>query len=359
MYGMSGVGRYIQFLLDQIISSEINDLEFVLIDYQNKLSKYKNMKNIKIIINTNIKPLSAKEIVYGTVFFNKISKQFDLIHFTHTNIPFLIPINSLITIHDLIPIKLPHLFNKLKVLAFSLILKINLKRVKQIIAVSESTKKDLIQIFSLKSENINVIYHGNYMNLTNNASLLENQYGKYFLYVGNRKPHKNLDTAVRVLDKVFDKYPEFKFLIVGKKFEKRDSIDKAILMAKNKDHFIELQNVTDDLLQSIYRNAFVLVFISLYEGFGIPPLEAFKYGVPCIASRSSSIPEVVGNGGLYVDPINEAEIEQAFIKIIENKELYLNLRVSANERYLFFSNYSELSRTIEIYKHILGINYEG
>ena len=103
MYGMSGIGRYIESLIKQIIEEDNVPYEISLLSYDNNLEKFKKEKNIKQIINVNLKPLSIQEILEGTFFFSRISKKYDLVHFTHTNIPFKIPSNSIITIHDLTP----------------------------------------------------------------------------------------------------------------------------------------------------------------------------------------------------------------------------------------------------------------
>ena len=180
----------------------------------------------------------------------------------------------------------------------------------------------MIKHFKIKEDKIEVIYH---------KPIFDNNYSEgrefenYFLYVGNRKKHKNLTTAIKVLDKIFNLYPEYKFYIVGKKFEKVDYIDKEISKCKNKNNFVQFTNVDDAELYNFYKKAYIFLFLSEYEGFGIPPLEAFSFGVPCIASNNSSIKEVVQEGGILVDESNEKDIYNNILKIMKDSNLYNRL----------------------------------
>ncbi|PWJ88101.1 glycosyltransferase involved in cell wall biosynthesis [Oceanotoga teriensis] len=351
MYGMSGIGRYTENLIRQIINEEKVPFEISLVSYNNNLDKFKNYKNIKEIININIKPLSIKEIFIGTLFFKKMSKKYDLIHFTHTNIPFIVPKKSIITIHDLIPIILKKYFNKLKSLWLYFILNWNKNNFKKIISVSKSTKQDLINVFKIHNENIEIIYEK--IMLDYNYST-ERKIEKYFLYVGNRKKHKNLTTTIRVLDDIFDIYPNYKFYIVGRKFEEYDYIDKEISKCNNKENFIQLTNVNDEELYKIYKNAFLFIFLSEYEGFGIPPLEAFSFGVPTIASNNSSIKEVVKEGGVLVNEFCEKEIYETILKVIENDNFYKRLVKGTNKNFFRFKNYEEINFLFELYENIVN-----
>ncbi len=353
MYGMSGIGRYIENLIEQIIDEEKIPFEVSLVSYNNNLEKFNKRKNIKEIINVDIKPLSIKEVIIGTFFFKKMSKKYDLIHFTHTNIPFVVPKNSIITVHDLIPIILKKYFNKFKSQWLYFVLNKNKNKFRRIISVSQSTKQDLMRVFKLQSQNIEVIYEKIMLNYNYSE---DRKIEEYFLYVGNRKKHKNLTTAIKVLDDIFDIYPNYKFYIVGRKFEKYDYIDEQISKCKNKKNFIQLTNVNDEELYKLYKNAFLFVFLSEYEGFGLPPLEAFSFGVPCIASNNSSIKEVVQEGGILVNEFNYKEIYENIINLIKDKTYYNHLVQGTKKNFLKFKRYNEIEKIFSLYYNIINNN---
>ncbi|GAB6190176.1 glycosyltransferase family 1 protein [Marinitoga arctica] len=351
MYGMSGIGRYTENLLNQIINNNIEDFEFVIIDYNNKLKNISNGKNIKKIINIDLKPFSIKEFLYGQLYFNNIAKQVDLIHFLHINTPFFFPKNSVFTIHDLIPIIKRDYFQPHKVLVYEKLMKRIASKSKFIITVSNNTKKDLNHIFNVESKKVKTVYEKISIKFPqkNNRFNFKN----YFLYVGNRKKHKNLPLAIQILDNVFNIYPEFYFIIVGKRDYEFDEVDKSLLKVKHKKNFIQIVDADDGDLLHLYKNALALIFLSEYEGFGIPPLEAAYFGVPTIASNTSAIPEVVRTGGILVNTEDKKEIYNAIIRIIKNISLRRQLSEESLRNYKYFSTYPELEKIIEIYKQIL------
>jgi glycosyltransferase involved in cell wall biosynthesis len=110
----------------------------------------------------------------------------------------------------------------------------------------------------------------------------------------------------------------------------------------------------DEQLSVVYRNADAFTFLSLYEGFGLVLLEAMQFGLPIVASKTSSIPEVVGNDAILVDPLNIEEIKNAIIMIVEDKRLGESLRSRGKLRAASFSWESTVSQTIEVYKQIIG-----
>lgn len=358
MYGKSGIGRYIDSILAHIKHSDIKGYKFVLVDYNNQLDSYEADHNLVEIVNTDISPLSVKEAIIGWRFFSKLSKEVDLIHFMHFNIPFRVPTNSIITIHDIIPLRRSREFNPIKIIYIKNLLKSNVAVFKRIIAISEYTKDDLIDYFQIDENKIQLIYHQAH-NLSGNADAEVGELGidvnKYFLCVGNRKASKNVDRAVNVMDNVLSKHEDYKFIIIGRKYSSFDDVDQAIQKSKNKDKMIALTNVTDDQLGWYYRNCLALIFLSYYEGFGLPPLEGFAYGKPCVASNKTSIPEVVGNGGILVDPYNNTEIENAMLSMIEDKQLYAKLAENAVVRYRYFKEYDEFGETLRAYDKSLEI----
>jgi len=353
MYGMSGVGRYIENLLSQIIKARLNDFVFDLLDYNDKLIKYRGNKNINEIIESNLKPLSLRESIIGTWFFKKMSNKYDLIHFTHFNIPLIIPKNSIITIHDLIPVKLPQYFPWYKSQYLKKLLQRNFKRVKKIIAVSQYTANDIFNIFHVDNQKVEIIYEQVKAKTVQSTSKWKKKFGDYFLYVGNRKEHKNIDTAIKAFDKIFDVNKNYKFVIVGKKFKDYDYVDKTLKEVRNRNNFVTMEKVTDKELWEIYTDAYAFISVSKYEGFGLPVIEAMNFKKPCIVSKTTALGEITDDAALKVNPKDIKTIEDAILALINDKELYNRLSKKSEERSKYFTKYDEISRVLRVYKNVL------
>jgi len=357
MYGMSGVGRYIENLIDEIIKSNITDYEFVLIGYKGNIEKYKNSPNIIDVLNTNLKPFSLSELLFGMFFFKRLAKKYSLVHFTHINFPLIVPKNTVITFHDLIPLIFPQYFSKLKLIVYKLLLSLNKNRFARFIAVSHSTKNDMVNIIKIDENKIDVIYEK--MTLFKNYPVdsesceFDKLPEKYFLYVGNRKRHKNLELMIKVMDKIFDHFPDFHFVIAGSRYENTDFVDELLEKVKNKNNFIQIIQPSDEKLICLYRKAYALLFLSKYEGFGIPVIEAAFFGVPSVVSNVSSLPEIARNSAVLVNPNNENDAFEKIYKLITDKSLRDELSKKAKENYEWFENYPEMEFLLETYEKAL------
>jgi glycosyltransferase involved in cell wall biosynthesis len=191
-----------------------------------------------------------------------------------------------------------------------------------VICISQSTKRDLIDLFQVPERKIKVIYLGN--SLTRDASDASPVDAPYILYVGLREHYKNFTALSRAYARSPRLSREFKLVCFGGGYftaaEQNESASLGI--AANVLH----RSGDDGLLASLYAHASVLVYPSLYEGFGIPPLEAMHYGCPVLASNASSIPEVVGDAGLYFDPAEPDDLLQKLEGLLGNDSLRDQLR---------------------------------
>jgi glycosyltransferase involved in cell wall biosynthesis len=287
-------------------------------------------------------------------------KKIDIWHATY---PIPIKVNGskkITTIHDLIPLKLPYTTLDNKKLFFDLI-KDTTKNSDSILAVSESTKNDILYCFDIDPDKINVTYQP----IIDNSHLLEKHEGeiilkkyklkpqKYILFVGTIEPKKNIG---RLIDAYTGLDTDMQLVIVGKKgWLWENEIGKLeALLGKGFGRRIRLLEYLERKdLTYLYNGAFCFVFPSLYEGFGLPPLEAMSLGCPVITSKVSSLPEVCGDAALYVDPYCSTSIREAIEKLINNSQLRNDLISAGRERVNMFSMEKYAQKIYECYKRLL------
>ena len=246
---------------------------------------------------------------------------------------------QIVTVHDLIPLKYPELSPKWKYY-YQYALPWLLKKSRQIISVSKSTKQDIVNNYELDPETIEVVYNGYDRSLFYPQSdpkiLTKYSLDKYLLYVGDLRFYKNL---IRCLE-AFDRLPlkDYQFAIAGKQDDFfYPQIERQIQRLSARERIIFLDYVPTADLRMLYSMARSLVFASLYEGFGLPVLEAMACGCPVIASNSTSIPEVGGDSVLYVDPHSVENIAQTMYRVLTDAELRTSLSHRGLERAKLFS----------------------
>jgi len=353
-YGMSGIGRYIEFLIKNIIST--SSISYTVLAYEDTLDWMREDLNKRgvSLLKSDLKPFSFREVFTGIRLFAKLARQFDLIHFTHTNAPFIIPKNSVMTIHDIIPLRLPYrLTAKLYLFMF---LSLNIRRCRQIITVSEFTRKDIIKQFKAAENKSTTIYtrfhpiHTEEENPDIAGSIHQFFHeGRCFLYVGNRKPHKNLEFTIRVFDTLMSEYPDIRLVIAGNRFEEHDVIDSVLQHVEHTDRFLTLTEVSDTLLGFLYTRAYAVVLFSIYEGFGMPPIEAAAVGTPSLVSDKTSLPEIVGSD-LCIVPIDDRGKTLEKIRLcLDDADYYESMKNHMLQRAEYFFSYDSISRIEQIY----------
>lgn len=221
-----------------------------------------------------------------------------------------------------------------------------------IIAISENTKNDLIELYDLPESKIKVVYLANSLKKSSFQAMneLTIEYGlksPYILYVGDRRGYKNFNILLEsYLDYFSDKFDLV--CLGGEKFQKDEL--KIIDNLKSNRRVIQF-SASDNLLPSLYKHAFCLVYPSLYEGFGVPLLEAMSMGCPVIASKASSIPEVVGNASILFEPYSRDELINA-IESLGNESRRNKLIKLGFEREKEFSWDKMANDTLSIYESI-------
>ncbi|MFH1412852.1 MAG: glycosyltransferase family 1 protein [bacterium] len=375
-----GLGRYTQEIVDNIIKIDTVNEYVIFLNQDNydefKIPKGQEHRIKKVRANTRWYTL-AEQIKMPLII---LKQNLDLIHFPHFNVPIFCPVKFVVTIHDLILIKHPTKrattlspwMYWLKNLAYRINIWITVQRAKKIIAVSKYTKKDLIKTFHIKQDRIAVTYEGVSnlakghdslfsSKLNDKETLLGYNIDKPFLiYVGNAYPHKNLLMLVKVFKQLIQERPDLRLVLVGKEDhfyrELKDQTRQLGLWIQGQAEHSSVVfpgYVPDQELEVMYQKAIAYVFPSLYEGFGLPPLEAMAKGCPVVSSDRTSMPEILGKAALFFDPENEKEIKQALEKIIENQELRQRLIKLGKERVKRYNWWECARQTKEIYNQIL------
>jgi len=351
---LTGIGNYVNKLIDQQNKILVPDDSLVLINYE----KNYTFPNDEIIVS-NIIPF-FKTFPWYLTLPDKLNsyKDLDIIH-NPAQVPtfFRFQCKNVITVHDITPLLFPK-EHPLGVPAFfKLFLPNTLKHADLIISDSHNTKKDLIHHLNIPGNKIEVIPLA-VDPIFNVISAAEVKVMKqkfhiphpYILYLGTLEPRKNIPLLLKAFASVKKTEPLLKLLIVGGKGWKYSGIfDLVNSLGISKD-VVFLGYVAKEDIPALYCGAEVFIYPSLYEGFGLPPLEAMACGCPVIVSNSSSLPEVVQNAGLLIDPYNCSELVVMIKKILNDSSLRDDIRKMGLERAKFFSWEKTAELTYEAYE---------
>jgi glycosyltransferase involved in cell wall biosynthesis len=286
----------------------------------------------------------------------------DVFHAPHYVLPAAVTCRSVVTIHDCIHLMFPqYLPNKMAYAYARASMWAAVKRSDRILTVSEASKRDILHFFNVAPEKIVVIYNAidDHFWLTppeDEVARVRERYQldhQFILYVGNIKPHKNL---VRLIDAFGELrrtgFEELKLLIIGDEISKLPSLRRAVHSHKLHKHVRFLGYVSDDTLRVLYRLASLFVFPSLYEGFGLPPLEAMASGTPVVTSNQSSLPEVMGDAAVLVDPYDVGSIVDGMRRVLADSDLAADLRRRGPERAREFSWARSVEKTRSVYEQV-------
>jgi glycosyltransferase involved in cell wall biosynthesis len=288
----------------------------------------------------------------------------DLFHSPHYVLPPLTPCKSVVTIHDCIHLRFPqYLPNRLGYAYARGALWIATHRSSRIVTVSEASKRDILEYFRVPPEKIDVIYNGIDERFgepppEDDVARVRERYqldDPFVLYAGNIKPHKNLERLIEAFHTLRRSgFDQIKLLIIGDEISKYATLRHAVHRHKLHKHVRFFGFVPDSTLAILYRLAGVFVFPSLYEGFGLPPLEAMASGTPVITSNVSSLPEVVADAALLIDPYEPDSIADAIRRVLTDERLREDLRQRGLERARHFSWDRSIRRVREIYDEVLA-----
>ena len=284
----------------------------------------------------------------------------DVLHSPDFIPPFRRHYKSIITIHDLAFLVYPHFLTKESARYYGQIDEA-VKRTDHIIAVSESTKQDSIRLLGAPEHKITVIYESAnpIYRPINDQKILAQAKGKYhitgdfILFVSTIEPRKNLPMLLKAYRRLLDSYKaDVKLAVVGRRGWLSKEVFTFVDKLKLTNDVLFLGRVPVEDLLHLYNAAQLLVQPSFYEGFGLPPLEAMACGTPVVVSNVSSLPEVVGDAGLLVDPENASEISVAIWRVLTDEALRAELVAKGLKRAQCFSWEKTALQTLELYRRI-------
>ncbi len=293
----------------------------------------------------------------------------DLMHVPHLSwVPQRLPCPYVVTVHDLLDYmyRASNGAGMRRTLHFYCTRHV-LKHAARVFAVSNFTTKDVQRIFGIRPDHVEVIYNAiDERFRQGHATWEERQFiGEryqvnypFLLYAGRISPHKNVVRIIEAfsalkteLDKE-GKYPDLKLIIIGDEVSKHPDLRRAVIKSGVQNDVRFLGFVPIDVLRIFYDAAKVFVFPSLYEGFGLPPLEAMSHGTPVVTSNTSSLPEVVGNAAVLVNPENVFDIMRALQRVLLDQPLRERLKQRSYEQAARYSWEASVKRILEVYGDI-------
>ena len=352
-----GIGTYIRNLLRELARLD-RETEYVLLCREGDLDIAKPLgPNFRTVLESSPN-YSLREQIHVPWVLAKIGP--DVYHAPHYVLPAAIGCRSVVTIHDCIHLMFPQYLRNRAAHAYArAAMWTAARRSDCILTVSEASKRDILHFFNVPPEKIVVVYNAidEQFWITppeEDAARVRERYQlnhQFVLYVGNIKPHKNL---VRIIE-AFDDLrrtgvdDDLKLLIIGDEISKLPALRRAVHRHKLHKQVRFLGYVSNETLAILYRLASVFVFPSLYEGFGLPPLEAMASGTPVVTSNVSSLPEVTGDAAVLVDPYDVESIADGMRRVLTDPQLAAEMRRKGLARAREFSWERSVARTREVY----------
>jgi glycosyltransferase involved in cell wall biosynthesis len=293
----------------------------------------------------------------------------DLLHVQYTAPP-LAPCPVVATIHDLSFEHLPQTFKRRSWMQLRLTVRRTARRAAHVITPSEATRRDIIGTYGLRPERVSVIPLAaapHFRPVTNKEELARvlGRYGiggEYFLAVGSIQPRKNLARLVAAYSDLRRKRPRSnlpQLVLVGRQAWLYGETLRAIEEHGVRDSTILTGYVSESDLPALYSGAICFAYPSYFEGFGLPPLEAMRCGTPVITGNLTSLPEVVGDAGILIDPFDTGALAAALARLFDDADLRAELRARSLARSSAFDWRETARRTLEIYRSIGGGRDEG
>jgi glycosyltransferase involved in cell wall biosynthesis len=288
----------------------------------------------------------------------------DLFHAPHYVVSPLTRVPYVVTIHDCIHLRFPqYLPNRLASTYARTMMRMAARRARRVLTVSSASKQDILRYLRISADKVEVIHNALDSRLATAPSADDMaRVGERFqlnapfiLYAGNIKPHKNVDRLIEAYSILRRRgITEPKLLIIGEEISKYPNLRRLVHRFQLHPYVRFFGFVPEETLAALYRLASVFVFPSLYEGFGFPPLEAMASGTPVITSNVSSLPEVVGDAAVLIDPMDAGAIADAMARVLGDASLRTDLVRRGHARVRMFSWERSVARVRDVYVELAG-----
>jgi glycosyltransferase involved in cell wall biosynthesis len=287
----------------------------------------------------------------------------DLFHAPHYVVSPLTRGPYVVTIHDCIHLRFPqYLPNRLAYAYARGVMRTSARRARRVLTVSQASKQDIVHYLKTPPEKVEVVYNAlderlAVMPTPEQLQMVRERYqldGRFVLYAGNIKPHKNLERLIEAYSILRHRVGDVTLLIIGDDVSKYQGLRRLVHRLQLDRQVRFLGFVPDATLAALYRLAALFVFPSLFEGFGLPTLEAMAMGTPVVTSNVSSLPEVVGDAALLIDPMDAGAIADAMAKVLGDPDLRAQLIARGHERVKRFSWQRSVARVQAVYEEVAG-----
>ena len=354
----AGIGNYVVNLVKELSKIDNKNEYTIFANKDNAEYFTTNNPNFKTITLPNYTRTRFIRILWEQCRLPKLLKQMniDILHSPGFIAPLKMTAKSIVTIHDMTFFSHPQYHTRFKQYYFKKMIPLTVKKANIIIADSENTKKDIHKYLNTEKSKIITIHLGaseDFKKIDRNKAkkFISKKYSiknKFILFVGMIEPRKNLQRLVDAFIQI--KNPELKIVIVGKKGWQMEEFFKMIKDSKLEDTIIFPGYVPDEDLVKFYNAAEIFVYPSIYEGFGIPVLEALACGCPVITSNTSSMPEITGPAAKLIDPNDTDDIKKTIQKLLRNEQLRQTLGEEGIIQAKKFSWQKTAQKTLEAYE---------
>jgi glycosyltransferase involved in cell wall biosynthesis len=357
----AGIGHYTHYLVKGLLAQDSTDTFVLFFDHRVKdtggLERFPNVRIRRFPFSRykRFLPVTYSHVMIAAFL---ARENLDVFHAPANILPLSYRGTSVVTLHDLAIYRNPSWFPR-QIFSTHLLVPQSLARADQIIAVSESTAVDIETLFNVPRKKISVIHEGveGFPRRSRVAARVKKKFRiakPYFLFVGTLEPRKNLPRVIQAYAEFVRREGELargtEFLIAGGKGYRHEAVEEEIREMKVRSRVRLLGYVSHEEKVELMRGALAFVFPSLYEGFGLPVLEAMQVGTPVIASETSSLSEIVGRAGLLVNPENAEEISRAMGQLTANAKLRRDLARRGKTKAKQFSWEKTARETLKVYR---------